>query len=112
LHDVPEHYSCEVNKRPPQTSPRPTTQENPWSQQARLSRDVDIYAWLASSPSPWPRTRRRWFRIVAISPKRHTVATMEPSCNGLDLLGDRALRNGGVESHGIGTARQRFDPFR
>jgi hypothetical protein len=112
LHDLPEHYGVEGDKLPSQTSSRPSAQENPWSQPARLSRDVDIYAWLASSPSPSPRTRHRWLRFVAIWPKRPAVARTESSCNGLDMPDDRALRDGGVESHEIGPARHRFASFR
>jgi hypothetical protein len=111
LVDLPENQHRQTDKpHRPAHSPLPV-QENPWVQ-ARVSHDVDIYEWLASAPSSAPRNRRRWFRLLAFWPKRHTVGRKQSLCDPLDLPDDRVLRESRVERHEIGAAPQWFGPFR
>jgi hypothetical protein len=97
-------------EQPRLTAPPP--RENPWLPPPTAREDIDILAWLASAPSHTRHARGRWFRLIAVWPKRRAAHKRGSSSEQTHVPECRSLRDEGARKHERCPSPRTFDPFR
>lgn len=109
LRDDPHAPAEKARGSGPAPSP---PRDSPWLLADRSSHEIDIHAWLASAPSQSPGDGRRWLRLVAVWPRRRSMAAKRWSCVRLDMPDDQSLHGDVGEPHAVSPIPECRAPYR